>query len=57
MNSIEQLFVRVKHNEELKFVAIPMSDLKPMSFAHRGNKNSCAKIKIAHYPAIIRSAI
>lgn len=36
MEPVDHLFVRVKYNNEIKFVAFPMNDLKPSTFAYRG---------------------
>lgn len=36
MEFAEQLCVRVKYEDDIKFIAVPVNDLRPMTFAFRG---------------------
>lgn len=39
MDQNETIFVRVKYLDDFKFVTLPLSDLKPLTFCHRGKFN------------------
>lgn len=36
-DNMDRIIVRVKYLDDFRFIALPSHDIKPSTFAHRGN--------------------